>query len=92
MPRMTPEHEAAYALDFGVARSDLPEDAQLAYDRLLEQRARARSPAPASLAGAETARDRVILPRWAAAVGTALFLPIAGGFGVVLVPYWITRW
>ncbi len=92
MPRMTPEQEAAYALGSGVARSDLPEDAQLAYDRLVEQRARARPPAPASLAGAETASDRVILPRWAAAVGTALFLPIAGGFGVVLVPYWITRW
>jgi len=30
MVKMTPEQEAAYALDFGVARSDLPEDAQLA--------------------------------------------------------------
>jgi hypothetical protein len=33
MKNMTPEQEARYALDFGVARSDLPEDAQLAYDR-----------------------------------------------------------
>jgi hypothetical protein len=39
MPKMTPEQEAAYALDFGVARSDLSEQAQLAYDRLVEQRA-----------------------------------------------------
>ncbi len=42
MAKMTPEQEAAYALDFGVARSDLPKDA-LAYDRLAGQRARARA-------------------------------------------------
>jgi protein-S-isoprenylcysteine O-methyltransferase Ste14 len=92
MVKMTPEQEAAYALDFGVARSDLPKDAQLAYDRLAEQRARAGAPAPVCRAGAEAAGERVILPRWAAAVGTALFLPVAAGFGIVLVPYWITRW
>jgi hypothetical protein len=40
MAKMPPEREAAYALDFGVARSDLLPDAQLAYDRLVEQRAR----------------------------------------------------
>jgi hypothetical protein len=38
MSKMSPEQEAAYALDFGVARSDLPEDVQLAYDRLLQER------------------------------------------------------
>ena len=48
MAKMTPEQEAAYALDFGVARSGLPPDAQLAYDRLVEQRARARAQAPVS--------------------------------------------
>jgi hypothetical protein len=30
MAEMTPEQEASYALDFGVARSDLPPNAQLA--------------------------------------------------------------
>jgi hypothetical protein len=38
MAKMTPEREAEYALRFGVARRDLPRAAQLAYDRLLEQR------------------------------------------------------
>jgi len=55
MPKMTPEQEAAYALGFGVARSDLPEEAQLAYDRLIEQRARQIAPAP--LAQAPTTVD-----------------------------------
>lgn len=41
MAKMAREQEAAYALGFGVARNGLPPDAQLAYDRLLEQRARA---------------------------------------------------
>lgn len=44
MAKMTPEQEAAYALDFGIARGDLGEQAQLAYDRLMEQRA--HPPAP----------------------------------------------
>lgn len=35
MPKMTPEAEARYALDFNVARSDLPIPAQLVYDQLL---------------------------------------------------------
>jgi protein-S-isoprenylcysteine O-methyltransferase Ste14 len=92
MVKMRPEQEAAYALDFGVARSDLPEDARLAYDRLVEQRARARAAAPVSRADAG-GRGRVTLPeRVAAAVGTALFMPVAAGFGIVLVPYLITHW
>ena len=51
MPGMTPEQEAIYALESGVARSDLPWDAQLAYDRLVAQRARAATPVPASRVG-----------------------------------------
>ena len=35
MPKMTPEAEARYALDFNVARSDLSMPAQLAYDELV---------------------------------------------------------
>jgi protein-S-isoprenylcysteine O-methyltransferase Ste14 len=90
MAKMTPEKEAAYALDFGVARSDLPEEAQLAYDRLAEQRARARTSAPVPPADAED--GRVTMPRWVAAVGTALVLLIGQGTAVVLLPYAFTHW
>jgi hypothetical protein len=62
MAKMTPEQEAAYSLDFGVARSDLAPDVQLAYDRLVEQRAAA--PAPGSPAGAEATRIRNPTPNW----------------------------
>jgi len=70
MAKMTPEQEASYALDFGVARSDLPPDAQLAYDRLVTQPAHAAPTAPVSWADAGAACP-VVLPRWVAAVGTA---------------------
>jgi hypothetical protein len=53
MARMTPEQEARYALNWEVARCDLPKDAQLAYDHLAEMRADAR--VPGSLAGEMTA-------------------------------------
>jgi hypothetical protein len=56
MAKMTPEQEAQYALDFGVARSDLPKDAQLAYDRQMEQRARAATRASVSPGSAKAAR------------------------------------
>jgi protein-S-isoprenylcysteine O-methyltransferase Ste14 len=90
--KMTPEQEAAYALDFGVARSDLPEDAQLSYDRLAERRARANSPAPVSQADKGAASGPVIMPRWAAAVVTALSFPAGPGLVVVLLPWLITHW
>jgi hypothetical protein len=89
---MTPEQEAAYALRWGVARSGLSADAQLAYDRLAEQQARAAASAPASRAAAEATRNPMILPRWAAAVGTALVFLIAQGTAVVLLPYAFTHW
>ena len=93
MVKMTPEQEAAYALDFGVARSDLPEDAQLAYDRMVEQRAHAGPFAPVPEAdGGDVSSSVTVQERIAAAVGTALFLPVAAGFGIVLVPYVITHW
>jgi len=38
MAKMTPDQEAAYALDYGVSRSDLSMAAQMAYDRLLSER------------------------------------------------------
>jgi len=52
---MTPEQEARYALNWEVAKSDLSKDAQLAYDRLVEQRARADGQVPVSPAGEMTA-------------------------------------
>src|SRR5260370_264189 len=39
---MTPREEAAYALDFGVSRSDLSPEAQAEYDRLAGERQEAR--------------------------------------------------
>jgi protein-S-isoprenylcysteine O-methyltransferase Ste14 len=88
MTKMTPEQEAAYALDYGVARADLPEDAQLAYDRLAEERARApRTP----VAQTETENRAVIMPRWVSAVGTVLFFPFIG-LGLVLLPWVITQY
>jgi protein-S-isoprenylcysteine O-methyltransferase Ste14 len=89
MTKLTPEEEARYALDFGIARSDLPEAAQLAYDRLAQQRGRA--PAPAADSRTEADDRRVILPRWAAAVGTALFIPL-DGLGLVLLPWLLTHY
>src|SRR5579863_568337 len=38
MAKMTPEQEAAYALDYGSSRSGLSKAAQLVYDRLLRER------------------------------------------------------
>jgi hypothetical protein len=42
MPKMTPAQEAAYALDFNIARQDLPLAAQLEYDRLIKERVQAK--------------------------------------------------
>jgi protein-S-isoprenylcysteine O-methyltransferase Ste14 len=92
MAKMTPEQEAQYALDFGVARSDLPEAAQLAYDGLAAQRARAVSHVRVSGGPAEAASARVVMPKWVAAAGTVLFALITQGAGVVLLPYAFTRW
>ena len=72
-----------------MARSDLLPEAQLAYDRLAEQRARARAQAPVAPADASAP---VTMPRWVAAVGTAVFALIVQGAGVVLLPYAFTRW
>ena len=87
MAKMTPEQEAVYALAFGIARSDLPPEAQLAYDRLEEQPALARTPAPTPPADAEP----VIFSRPASAMITALSFPAGPGIILVLFPYLITR-
>lgn len=92
MAKMTPEQEAAYALGFGVARSGLPPDAQLAYDRLVEQRASTAASAPVPPPDAEATSAPVTMPRWVAALNTAIFALIAQGAGVVLLPYAFTHW
>ena len=92
MAKMTPEQEAAYALNFGVARSGLPPKAQLAYDRLVEQRALAGAQAPVAQADAEATSAPVVMPRWVAIVGTAVFALIVQAGGVVLLPYAFTHW
>jgi protein-S-isoprenylcysteine O-methyltransferase Ste14 len=89
MAKIPPEQEAAYALDYGVARAGLSKDAQAAYDRLVEARARAGIPGPISTVDAE---DRpVALPRWVSAAGTVMFFPFIG-FGIVLLPWLITHY
>jgi hypothetical protein len=55
MAKMTPEQEARYALNWEVARSDLPKGAQLAYDRLVEERARADAQVRVSMGNEMTA-------------------------------------
>jgi len=89
---MTPEQEARYALDFGVARRDLPEEARLAYDRLAEQRAHTQSSLPASHVDSGAAGDQVTMPGWTAWLGTALLFVLGEGGGIVLLPYAFTRW
>ncbi len=92
MARMTPEQEAAYALRWGTARSGLPPEAQLAYDGLVEQQARAAASAPVPPADAVATSPPVTMPRWVAAIGTAVFALVVQGGGVVLLPYAFTRW
>jgi hypothetical protein len=75
MPKMTPEEEARYALGYGVDRKDLPEEAQEAYDRLVEQRRRGELVEPVSLADAEAAGRQVVQDaREALALGRRIFL------------------
>ncbi|HEX3749642.1 MAG TPA: isoprenylcysteine carboxylmethyltransferase family protein [Streptosporangiaceae bacterium] len=92
MAKMTPEQEAAYALRWRTARSALPPEAQRAYDRLAEQQARAAASAPVPPADSAATTAPVTMPRWAAAIGTAVFALIVQGGGVVLLPYAFTRW
>lgn len=92
MAKMTPELEAAYALRWEIARSELSPEAQLAYDRLVEQRARAAASPSVSPASATAASTHVTVPRWAAVLGTAVFALIVQAGGVVLLPYAFTHW
>ena len=70
MAKMTPEQEARYALNLGVARWDLSRDAQDAYDRLTEQGTSAETPASVTRTGGPVTRysmlDRI------QAIGTLL--------------------
>jgi protein-S-isoprenylcysteine O-methyltransferase Ste14 len=65
----------------------LPEDAQLAYGRLVEQRTRAGTPPPPEPGG-----SYVAMPRWVSvAITTALGIPGGPGIILVLFPWLITR-
>jgi protein-S-isoprenylcysteine O-methyltransferase Ste14 len=57
----------------------------------VERRTRPLTPAAGTQPGAEAASGPPNMPRWVAAVGTALFLPLTG-LGIVLVPWWMTHW
>ena len=60
MPKMTPEQEAAYALDYGVSRSDLSPAAQTEYDRLVHDQQIAKgSEAPRYQSAAEEEQWKV---------------------------------
>jgi hypothetical protein len=48
--RLAPQHEAAYALSYGVDRADLQPEAQTEYDRLLADAGRSPRPEPADQA------------------------------------------
>jgi hypothetical protein len=52
MPKMTPEQEADYALNYNLPRSSLKPDVQEAYDRLVERRMN-EVPEPISVADAQ---------------------------------------
>jgi protein-S-isoprenylcysteine O-methyltransferase Ste14 len=92
MAKMTPQQEGEYALRSGVARRHLSKDAQAVYDRVVDQRARAEPPPAVSQTDAEDTSHRVAMPKWAAAVGTALLFLIGQGFVAVLLPWSITHW
>lgn len=92
MARMSPEEEAAYALRFGVARSELTPSAQQVYDRLADQQTPARDLQEGSPVDADAVQSSASMPRWVAAAGTALFALVVQGFGVVLLPYAFTHW
>jgi uncharacterized OB-fold protein len=61
VPKWTPDREAAYAIANNVARSDLSKAAQLEYDRLIKERAPARSVASAQQIASERQPEQ--LPR-----------------------------
>jgi hypothetical protein len=94
--RLTPEQEAAYALDYGVSRADLRPRVQAEYDRLLAERRaeatrpRATAPAaigeqagrPANSTAAATWQGSPPQPQWR--TSWPLWLLAAGGSGVVV--------
>lgn len=60
MPKMTPEQEAVYALDYNLPRGSLRPEVQEAYDRLLARRQHGESEDPISLADIEAAGRAVM--------------------------------
>jgi Short C-terminal domain len=78
--KMTPEREAAYALDFGVSRDDLKPDVQVEYDRQLEvRRSQVRPTGPDVIFPALGVQVRgEAVESYAAPFGAAALGPLAG--------------
>lgn len=78
--KMTPEREAAYALDFGVSRDDLKPDVQVEYDRQLEvRRSQVRHTGPDVIFPALGVQVRgEAVESYAAPFGAAALGPLAG--------------
>ena len=78
--KMTPEQQAAYALNFGVSRDDLKPDVRLEYDRQLEvRRSQGRQPGPDATFPALGVQVRgEAVESYAAPVGAAALGLLAG--------------
>jgi hypothetical protein len=75
MPKMTPEQEAVYALDYGSTRGSLSPAGQEAYDRLVERRRRGEPDEPVNLGEVEAAGRAVMQDaKRALAEGRRVFL------------------
>jgi hypothetical protein len=86
MAKITAEQQAVRTLRWGIGRSDLPGDRQLAHDRLVDQQARAKTLPPS-----EPASGYVTMQRRVSARRTAVSFPLGPGIIVVLFPRLITR-
>jgi hypothetical protein len=78
--KLTPEQEAAYALDFGISRDDLKPDVRVEYDRQLEvRRAQVRPAGPDAVFPALGVQVRgKVVEGYAAPSGAAALGSLAG--------------
>jgi hypothetical protein len=78
--KLTPEQEAAYALDFGISRDDLKPDVRVEYDRQLEvRRAQVRPAGPDAVFPALGVQVRgEVVEGYAAPSGAAALGSLAG--------------
>jgi hypothetical protein len=81
MAKITAEQQAVHTQRWGIGRSDLPADGQLAHDRLVDQQARAETSPPP-----EPASGYVTMQRLVSAMRTAVSFPLAGS-GIILMRF-----